>query len=85
MTVTLTPHGEQLLKAARARGLGHSPEEIVERALEAIAISEPPCSEDEKERRRQAVAAMQEFSKKHHLTLGPGVSIKDLIDEGHKY
>ena len=85
MTVTLTAHGEQLLEAARARGLGHSPEEIVERALEAVVKPESPPSEEEKERRRQAIAAMLEFKKKHHLTLGPGVRIKDLIQKGRKY
>jgi hypothetical protein len=84
MTATLTAHGEQLLETARARGLGRSPEEIVERALEAVVKPDPPVVEEEKDR-RQAVAAMLEFSKKHHLTLAPGVRIKDLIQEGRKY
>jgi uncharacterized membrane protein len=61
MTVTLTAHGEQLLK--KARGLGHSPEEIVERALEAVIKSESPISDQEQERRRQAIAAMLELKK----------------------
>ena len=85
MQVTLTPHGEELVEAALARGLGRSPEEVVERALETIAHEEPVLSEGEKERRRQAVDAMRAFSEKHRLTLGPGVKIKDLLHEGHKY
>ena len=85
MQVTLTPHGEELLEAALARGLGRSPEEIVERALETIAREEPVLSEEEKERRRQAVDAMRAFGEKHHLTLGPGERIKDLIHEGRRY
>ena len=70
---------------ALARGLGHSAEEIVERALETVVRNEPALSEEEKERRRQAVDAMRAFGKKHHLGLGPGERIKDLIHEGHKY
>ena len=85
MQVTLTPHGEELVEAALARGLGRSPEEVIERALETIAREEPVLSEEEKVRRRQAVDAMRAFSEKHHLTLGPGVRIKDLLHEGHKY
>src|SRR5689334_476229 len=53
MQVTLTPHGEELVEAALARGLGRSPEEVVERALETIAREDPVLSEEEKERRRQ--------------------------------
>jgi hypothetical protein len=83
MQITLTPHGEELVKAALARGLGSSPEEIVERALETVAGNKPALSEEEKERRRQAVDAMLAFSKKHNLTLGPGERIKDLIHEGN--
>src|SRR5882672_9112993 len=85
MQVTLTPHGEALLQAALARGLGRSPEEIVERALETVIRNEPALSEEEIERRRQAVDAMRAFGKKHHLGLGPGERIQDLIHEGHKY
>src|SRR5439155_13819326 len=39
MTVHLSPHGQQLLEAALARGVGRSPEEVVERALEAASGS----------------------------------------------
>jgi hypothetical protein len=85
MRVTLTPHAEELVEAALARGLGHSPEEVVERALEKITHEELILSEEEAERRRQVVDAMLAFRDKHHLTLGPDVRIKDLLHEGHKY
>lgn len=85
MQVTLSPHGAELVEAALARGLGRSPEEVVEHALETIAGPAAVLSEEEKERRRQAVDAMRAFAKKHHLGLGPGERIKDLIHEGHKY
>ena len=85
MTVQLTPHGQQLLEAALARGVGRSPEEVVERALEAATGSGNALSADERERRRRAVAGMLAFREEYHLTLGPGERIQDLIHEGHKY
>jgi DNA-binding MarR family transcriptional regulator len=85
MTVNLTPHGQELLQAALARGVGRSPEEVIERALEAATASATALSEEERERRRQAVAGMLAFRDEYHLTLGPGERIQDLIHEGHKY
>jgi len=85
MTVQLSPHGQQLLEAALARGVGRSPEEAVERALEAATGATATLSEEERERRRQAVASMLAFREEYHLSLGPGERIQDLIHEGHKY
>ena len=84
MTVNLTPHGQELLEAALARGLGRSPEEVVERALEAAAGGATILSDEERERRRQAVAGMLAFREEYHLTLGAGERIQDLIHQGHK-
>jgi hypothetical protein len=85
MTVRLSPHGQQLLESALARGLGHSAEEVVERALEAATGAVETPFEEERERRRQAVASMIAFREEYHLTLGPGERIQDLIHEGRKY
>ena len=85
MTVQLTPHGQQLLEAALARGVGRSPEEVVERALEAATGAGNALSEEARERRRRAVAGMLAFREEYHLTLDPGERIQDLIHEGHKY
>jgi GTP cyclohydrolase III len=85
MTVNLSSHGQELLKAALACGLGRSPEEVVERALEAATGAGATQSDAEREQRRQAVANMLAFREEYHLTLGPGERIRDLIHEGHKY
>ena len=85
MTVHLSLHGQELLEAALTRGVGRSPEEVVERALEAASGMATALSEEELERRRQAVASMVAFREEYHLTLGPGERIQDLIHEGHKY
>jgi hypothetical protein len=84
-TVHLSPHGQQLLEAALARGVGRSPEEVIERALETATGTGATLSEEERERRRQAVASMLAFREEYHLSLGPGERIQDLIHEGHKY
>jgi len=65
--------------------MGRSPEEFVERALEAAAGGAAALSDGERQRRRQAVASMLAFREEHHLTLGPGLRIRDLMREGHKY
>ena len=85
MQVILTLHGEELLKQQLARGLGRSPEEVIERALETAGRVESVYTGEDQERRRQAVADMIAVREKHHLTLGPGLSIRDLILEGRKY
>jgi hypothetical protein len=85
MTVNLSPHGQELLEAALARGVGRSPEEVIERALETATGAAATLSETEREQRRQAVASMLAFRDEYHLSLGPGERIQDLIHEGHRY
>lgn len=84
MTVHLTPHGQQLLQAALARGVGRSPEEVVELALEAATRVASTLSDEERQRRRQAVAGMLAFRDEYHLSLAPGERIQDLVREGRK-
>jgi hypothetical protein len=72
MMVNLTPRAQELLQAALARSVGRSPEEVIERALETVATSAAPLSEEEREPRRQAVASMLAFREEFHLTLGFG-------------
>ncbi len=85
MTVNLSPHGQELLKAALACGVGCSPEEVIERALEAATGATATLSAEEREQRRQAVASMLAFREEYHVTLGPGERLQDLIHEGRKY
>lgn len=81
MQVNLTPHAEEIVEAALARGLGRSPEEVVERALETIAEQAAPAAE-RKLTPAEAVAHIRESRK--GVTLD-GLKIKDMIHEGHKY
>ena len=81
MQVTLTPHGEELLKAQLARNAGSSAEQILERALETLAEAQPLAAE-RKKTAAEAVAHIRASRK--GVRLG-GLKIKDLIHEGHKY
>jgi hypothetical protein len=81
MQVTLSPHGEQLLKDQLARHAGSSPEEILDRALEKLAEQPLPIAE-RKKTPAEAVAHIRES--RQGVTLG-GLKIKNLIHEGHKY
>lgn len=81
MQVTLTPHGEELLKGQLAQNIGCSPEEIVERALENLAARQSRATAWEKTP-AEAVAHIRKSRK--DVTLG-GLKIKDLIHEGHKF
>jgi hypothetical protein len=80
MQVTLTPHGEELLKAELARQAGSSPEQILERALEKLV--EEPMVAERKKTPAEAVAHIRESRQGVHLG---GLKIKDMIHEGHKY
>jgi hypothetical protein len=44
MQITLTPHGEELLRSLLARQPGRSPTEIVEEALAGIEAGAPPLA-----------------------------------------
>jgi hypothetical protein len=87
MTVELTGRAQELVEVALARGLGKSPEEVVEVALEGMAAPAPvgELTEEEKERARRAVEGLLAFNEKYHFKLGPGERIVDLIREGRKY
>lgn len=85
MNVRLTPLAEELLKAVRAQR--HEPvERILEDALEALAREEHivPVETTASEAQRQAVREMIEFVKQNRVQLGAGLSVKDLIHEGHR-
>ena len=84
MTITLTPHGEQLLQQQLARGSYRSPEEVIERALEKLAEKEPRPFRIGVSGKSPAEAVADILELRKEVRLG-GLKIKDLIHEGHKY
>jgi Arc/MetJ-type ribon-helix-helix transcriptional regulator len=82
LTLTLDAHGEELVEAQLRTGRYHSAEEVITRALEALAEKEPAEKSEGPKTPEEAVADILELRK--GVTLG-GLKIKDLIHEGHKY
>ena len=82
LTLSLGPHGEQLVAALLRTGRYHSSEEVVTRALETLSEKEPPTVSIRTMTPDEAVADIRELRK--GVTLG-GLRIKDLINEGRKY
>ena len=82
LTLTLDPHGEQLVAAHLPSGRYRSPQEVVIRALETLAEKEPPTEPARTMTPAGAVADIREL--RRVATLG-GLRIKDLIEEGRKY
>jgi len=88
-SIHLTPHSEELLKDQLARGPYRSAEEVIERALEALAQKQsapsggdPSSLGASTKSPAEAVADILEIQKRNRLG---GLKIKDLIHEGHKY
>ena len=86
MTVNLNAHGEELLREQMARNPRHSPEEVIEQALETLAAtrSGEQAREWSTDVQRKAVQDMLDFLEHNRAALGPGVSVKDLVHEGHR-
>ena len=50
----------------------------------SVPSAETPPEDSAQERRNRAVQRLREFGQKHKLSLG-GVTIRQLIHEGHRY
>ncbi len=85
MNVKLTPNAAEFLEAVRAER--QEPiERILEHALEVFAREEHIRSRVDAsgESQRLAVSEMLDFVKRNRVHLEPGVSVKDLVHEGHR-
>jgi Arc/MetJ-type ribon-helix-helix transcriptional regulator len=86
MNVKLTPEQEQIIKGALKDGRFRTAEEVIGQALETlqrdqrlnlVANDRPGANQE------LAVRKMLAFVKKNHVRL-VGISVKDLIREGHR-
>lgn len=82
MTVELKPEQERRIAELMRSGRFQSLDELLDRALEKVSMTETTPDAAQEERRRRAKAAgvrIRELRK--GLSLG-GIKIKDLIEEG---
>lgn len=84
MNINLTPEQERIVKDALKAGHFRSVEEVIGQALQGLRQKEPASPESSTNgAQREAVREMLAFVEKNQVRL-EGVSIKELIHEGHR-
>ena len=78
MTITLRPEQERVLLAAIHSGLANSPDEALDRALDALRVRLPQLQADNSV--AAAARRLGTFGKRHGLSLD-GMTIKELLHE----
>ncbi|MGO4885707.1 MAG: type II toxin-antitoxin system ParD family antitoxin [Bryobacteraceae bacterium] len=81
MTITLTPEQEQIVDDQLRSGIYRTPEEVVADAFRALRTGNPKASRAGGHQ-REAVCDMLKFVEDNRTTL-TGISVKELIHEGH--
>lgn len=85
MVIRLTPELEKIVEERLKSGQFQTPEEVVAEALRALPARLTEAEEAErKTQQREAVARMLEFVKKNRVKL-EGITVKELIHEGHRW
>jgi putative addiction module CopG family antidote len=82
MDVHLTPEQEQIIKNELKAGRFHSVEEVIGEALQTLRNKEKSAAISNGAQ-REAVKEMLEFAKANGVRI-EGVSVKQLIHEGHR-
>jgi len=81
MTVTLSPHAEQIIRNQLTRGFAQSPEELIERALENMNQDNEPKAYPFGRPIKTPTEAVEDIRElRKNITLG-GLRIKDLIHD----
>jgi Arc/MetJ-type ribon-helix-helix transcriptional regulator len=84
MTIHLTPEQEKIVKEELESGNFRTAEELISQALDALRASGSSSRAGaDNGSHREAVREMMEFVEKN-LTSLQGISVKELIHEGHR-
>ncbi len=84
MTINLTPEQEKIVKEELESGHFRTAEELISQALHALRSTGAASGKSGNNGGpREAVREMMEFVEKNHTSLH-GISIKELIHEGHR-
>jgi putative addiction module CopG family antidote len=81
MNINLTPEQEKIVKDELKSGHFHTVEEVIDEALQVLHEREQPSMPNGAQ--REAVREMLAFVEKNRARL-EGVSVKELIHEGHR-
>ena len=84
MTINLTPEQEKMVKEELKSGHFRTAEELISHAPHALLATVPSSSANvDNGSRSEAVREMMDFVQKNRTSL-QGISVKDLIHEGHR-
>jgi len=84
MTINLTPEQEKIVKEELRSGHFRTAEELISQALLTLLATAPSSSaRKDNGKHREAVREMMEFVEKNRTSLR-GISVKELIHEGHR-
>lgn len=85
MNINLTPEQEKIVNEELRAGHFRTVEEVIGEALQALREKEQPAvTETSNGAQREAVREMLAFIEKNRVRL-EGVSVKELIHEGHRW
>jgi hypothetical protein len=83
MTINLTPEQQKIIEDELKSGRFRTVEEVISRALSALRdAAHPSISHMDDGKRHEAVREMLRFVEQNHTPRG--VSVKELIHEGHR-
>ena len=83
MQLNITPQQESIIAEAIRSGQYHDASEVLDDALRVLKVQRlgaKPGARDKQE----AIERLRNFGARHGLSLGPGVTVKDLINEGRR-
>ena len=83
MNVNLTSEQEKIIHDELQSGRSRTAEEVIAKALQALRERGEPTSAAPRGAQREAVREMLAFVKENHVRL-EGVSVKEIIHEGHR-
>jgi Arc/MetJ-type ribon-helix-helix transcriptional regulator len=84
MTIHLTPEQEKIVNEELESGHFRTAEELISQALRALRVTGTPSAKSGNNgSHREAVREMMEFVEKNCTSL-KGISVKELIHEGHR-
>jgi putative addiction module CopG family antidote len=83
MNVKLTPEQEKIIREELNSGRFCSIDEVISEALQVLREKDRPSGADSNGAQREAVREMLAFVEKNRVRL-EGVSVKQLIHEGHR-